>query len=89
MQRADPPAAGAKAHAPPASVGSEVMGKVGEGVRLAGAWARGQRSGAMGPRGVPGHGTAALERRLDARLCAWTAPLVLVIPVSQMRRRAG
>ena len=44
MQRADPPAAGAKAHAPPASMGSEVMGKVGEGVRLAGAWAWGQRS---------------------------------------------
>lgn len=59
-QRADPGTGIAKAHAPPASVGSEVMGKVGDGVRLAGSWRWSQRSEGMGPREDTGHGGSLL-----------------------------
>lgn len=56
VPRADPGAGTAKAHAPPASVGSEVTGKVRAGVRLEGAWRWSQRSEERGPREVICHG---------------------------------
>lgn len=85
-QRADPGTGIAKAHAPPA--GSEVMGKVGDGVWLAGTWCWSQRSEGMGPREVTGHGRVTFDLRLDARLWTCTTPFVLMTPISRMRKRA-